>query len=110
MNKIMYNEIKKGNTGYFYTSRTWRKKRKEIINRDDRECQICKQNGRVTVEIEEEPLIVHHVKELKDYPELALVNDNLLTVCNNCHETACHPKRLGKYQERKRFISEERWE
>ena len=110
MNKRIYNELKKGNTKYFYTSRTWRRKRKDILDRDGNECQLCKREGRVTAGTPEEPLIVHHIKELKDYPELALVDENLLTVCDNCHETVCHPKRLGKYQARKRFINEERWE
>lgn len=106
----LYDEITKGNVSYFYTSRTWRRKRKEIINRDNNECQICKRNGRVTVGTKEEPLIVHHIKELKCHPELAMVNSNLLSVCNDCHENECHPNRLGEYQERKGFVNEERWE
>lgn len=33
--------IKEGNAHYFYNSRTWRKKRMEIIERDHKECQRC---------------------------------------------------------------------
>ncbi len=110
MDKKLIQAIREGNVHYFYTSRTWRKKRKDIIIRDNNECQICKREGRVTAGTKEEPLIVHHIKELKDRSDLALTDSNLLTVCNDCHETVCHPKRLGEYQERKRFINDERWE
>lgn len=102
-------QIKEGNVHYFYTSRTWRKKRLEILERDNYECQICKQNGKVTVGTKKEPLVVHHIKELKQYPELALVNRNLLSVCSSCHESVCHPNRLGVRQKEKGFINEERW-
>ncbi len=102
--------IKKGNVSYFYTSRAWRRKRKEIIDRDNNECRICREEGRVTTETKEDPLIVHHIKELKDRPDLCLTDENLLTVCNDCHENVCHPNRLGEYQEKKGFTNEERWE
>lgn len=110
MIKKLIKEIGKGNTSYFYTSRTWRRKRKEILDRDNNECQICKEDGRVTTGTKEDPLIVHHIKELKNRPDLCLTDSNLLTVCDYCHETVCHPKRLGEYQEKKRFTNEERWE
>lgn len=80
MNKKLLQAIKKGNTHYFYTSWTWRKKRKEILIRDNFECQECKDKGKVS-----KAHTVHHIKELKDYPELGLDNDNLISVCNSCH-------------------------
>ena len=110
MNKKLLQAIRKGNTHYFYTSWTWRKKRKQILIRDNNECQICKQNGKVTVGTKDDPLIVHHIKELKQYPELALVDENLLSVCNNCHESICHPDRLEEYKNTKTVIDiPERW-
>ena len=110
MNKKLLQAIRKGNTHYFYTSWTWRKKRKQILIRDNNECQICKQNGKVTVGTKDDPLIVHHIKELKQYPELALVDENLLSVCNNCHESICHPDRLEEYKKTKTVIDiPERW-
>lgn len=109
--KRLIEEIKKGNVSYFYTSRTWRRKRKEILDRDNDECQICKENGKVTAGTKEDPLIVHHIKELKDRPDLCLTDSNLLTVCDHCHETVCHPNRLGEYKEKKKVIDiPERWE
>lgn len=113
MNKKLLQAIRKGNTHYFYTSWAWRKKRKQILERDNNECQICKQNGKVTVGTKDDPLVVHHIKELKEHPELALTDKNLLSVCNNCHENVCHPDRLGEYKEKKNKIGieiPERWE
>lgn len=109
MNKKLYNEILKGNTHYFYTSRAWRRKRTEIIDRDNNECQMCRCNGKVKVGTKEDPLIVHHKEELKCRPDLALTDENLLSVCRDCHENACHPDRFGEYKENKKFINEERW-
>lgn len=110
MNERLLREIKKGNVSYFYTSRTWRRKRKEILDRDNNECQLCKMNGKVITALPGKSLVVHHIKELKDFPMLGLQDDNLLTVCKDCHENVCHPGRLGEYQEKKSFTNEERWE
>lgn len=68
----------------FYNSQAWRLKREEIKKRDNYECQWCKAEGRVTTK-HHSVLEVDHIKELKEYPELALENDNLRTLCNDCH-------------------------
>lgn len=68
----------------FYNSMEWREKRQEIINRDNHECQWCKEDGKVTT-ICDSNLEVDHIKELEYYPELALDNDNLRTLCKDCH-------------------------
>ncbi len=72
---------------------------------------MCKAKGKVTtnnphargkkVKIE-----VHHKKELKDFPELALVNSNLITLCTRCHNEI-HER--FKYQKSKRFTNIERF-
>ncbi len=36
---------------------------------------------------------VHHIKELEDYPDLALVDSNLISLCKACHEKT---KQYGK--------------
>ena len=78
----------------FYTSYRWKKLRKEVSARDNYECQECKREGKVFINHggmnkrgtrKKITLIVHHIKELKDYPELAEDMDNLETVCVNCH-------------------------
>ena len=63
MNKRLLQVIKGGREDIFYNSRTWRKKRLEILERDNFECQMCKDEGKVS-----EADTVHHVKELRDYP------------------------------------------
>ena len=64
----------------FYNSTAWRKKRKEIMQEFNGLCQECKANGVIR-----EADVVDHIKELKDYPELALENSNLKPLCHTCH-------------------------
>lgn len=65
----------------FYQSHTWRNKRTFILDRDNRECQTCKANGKLTLE----NLMVHHRYVLEYYPDKSLDNTNLITVCQSCH-------------------------
>lgn len=108
-------EVKK-----FYNSTAWKIKRLEILNRDRHECQDCisriknaNRNGillngsdRKIRRAEE----VHHIKELKEYPELKLCDDNLISLC-----TICHNIRHGRYmhgtyrKQNKKKVSEELW-
>lgn len=78
----------------FYDGRHWKAMREAIKQRDNYECQECKRNGYVTVDRNEYSetagrkkiaLVVDHIKELEDYPELALKSDNLETLCVRCH-------------------------
>lgn len=68
----------------FYHSVAWQKKRLYILRRDHYQCQCYKlfggkPCGRIAT-------VVHHKKELVDYPELALDDDNLLSMAWICHE------------------------
>lgn len=78
----------------FYDSGDWKRLRAEVKQRDNYECQPCKRNGLVSIDTNEYSesarrkkiqLVVHHIKELEDHPELALDIDNLETVCVDCH-------------------------
>ena len=71
----------------FYNSWTWRKKRNEIAQRDNQECQVCKDDGKVTLATSTHPLIVHHIKPLEYHPDLKLDDNNLTTVCIACHNS-----------------------
>lgn len=104
MNKELIKVIKEGNTYKFYKSRVWRSKRKQILIRDNYECQKCKSRGRFS-----KADCVHHIKHLKDYPELALTDDNLECLCNPCHNEE-HPEKLEEFQQSNKFTNEERWE
>lgn len=72
--------IEKGREDIFYNGRPWRNKRKQILERDNFECQRCKEQGRVS-----KADTVHHIKELKDNPELGMKDKNLISLCFRCH-------------------------
>ena len=86
----------------FYDSTMWKRERLKALERDNYECQMCKRKGRYR-----RGRNVHHIKEVKDRPDLALTLDNLETLCIQCHN-AVHDKRLKK-DTRKPFVTEERW-
>lgn len=65
----------------FYQRQAWRNKRKEILKRDNNECQVSKSLGEVVTK----KLIVHHIKPLEYFPELAMVDSNLITVSHQVH-------------------------
>lgn len=96
----------------FYDSYSWRKLRKQIMLDDNRECQICKTKGRHS-----QGEIVHHVFHLDEYPQYGLCKFvevdgkdvlNLITVCKECHETVCHPERMGEFVY-KPPLTDEKW-
>lgn len=65
----------------FYLSKPWRKIREAALCRDNYLCQIClKKRGRIRTAV-----IVHHIKPLETHPDLGLTLDNLLSLCNACH-------------------------
>lgn len=76
----------------FYRSRQWEKKRMMILRRDKYRCQRCKRYGKQT-----EATTVHHIKHLDEYPELALTDSNLISLCAACHSKA-HPEKGGRRQ------------
>ncbi len=73
--KRLYDDIARGGEHKFYISTLWRKKRKEILKRDNNECQRCKGKGKFKL-----ATCVHHIKHLKARLDLALVNDNLISL------------------------------
>ena len=48
-------------------------------------CEECLRQGRDTPRN-----LSHHIKPVKTYPELRLVLENLMSVCDNCHEQVFH--------------------
>lgn len=103
--------INSGKADTFYSWTEWLKLRKKVMQMDHHECQICKAKGRYS-----RGCIVHHVKHLKDRPDLALSmwdgeERQLITVCKQCHEEL-HPESQRQYiaSEPKGFVNEERWD
>lgn|SRR5690606_1700796 len=78
----------------FYKSKQWRRKREIILRRDEYQCQECRRYGKVTP-----ATTVHHIFPLEIYPELKLVNDNLISLCNKCHESM-HNRITGEMTEK----------
>lgn len=72
----------------FYQSKLWEITRYEVMKRDFYECQRCKYNKVLTTYHPEDkiPMYIHHICELKKYPELCLNQAILVTLCWNCHE------------------------
>jgi 5-methylcytosine-specific restriction enzyme A len=96
--------IKDGKLVKFYQCKAWRKLRLEALERDHYECQECKRQGKVGPAQN-----VHHIKEVKDFPQLALVINNVESVCINCHNK--EHGRIVKYirKNKPKFVNEERW-
>ncbi|WP_188453786.1 HNH endonuclease signature motif containing protein [Virgibacillus oceani] len=99
--------IREDNLVKFYQCPAWYGNngiRQQALERDNYECQECKRQGKVSPAQN-----VHHLKEVKDFPELALVLDNTESVCINCHNK--EHKRLEKYIRKKKpkFWNDERW-
>jgi 5-methylcytosine-specific restriction endonuclease McrA len=63
----------------FYSSRPWRELRALKLSMQPT-CEPCEAAGRVTVATQ-----VHHIKERKPFPSLALDLDNLESCCLPCH-------------------------
>ena len=100
--------IKLISEGRFYKSRYWKEKRSEILDRDNHECQVCKSEGKVSL-----ANTVHHIRPIEDRPDLALDDDNLLSVCAACHNRE-HPERFIHWivQRKRNELAErfpERW-
>lgn len=89
----------------FYNSQEWRGKRQEILERDHYECQMCKEEGYVTAIKKDVILEVDHIKELADHPDLAFDNNNLRTLCKDCHN-----KRHGRMNYRHRNPKINKWQ
>lgn len=100
----------KANRLKFYRTKAWRMKRKEILERDGYECVHCKANGLFTIYEQREDgkklLEIDHIKELETHPHLKLDNNNLQTLCVDCHN-----KKHNRFQSKKNewYMNDERW-
>lgn len=84
-------EIRKGNVKQFYNSTDWDILREQVLERDKHLCQFFL--GKWTdgkhkpdeIKIVE-ACYVHHIKSVKEYPELALSIDNCISLSFLAHE------------------------
>ena len=102
----------------FYNSSAWKHKRMQILDRDHYECQDCRKRikdaaasgtqligrDRKIWRAEE----VHHIQELKEHPELGIDDDNLVSLCTQCHNLR-HGRAPKRFARKKKLVSMERW-
>ncbi|GEL67239.1 HNH endonuclease [Marinilactibacillus psychrotolerans] len=110
----MQHQLSKLERRIFYNSQEWRDLRPIILERDNFECQWCKEDGDVKIKgditKEGKPVIleIDHIKELKDYPELSLEPSNLRTLCKDCHNKR-HKRFNFKESKRQKKWNDEWW-
>ena len=84
-----------GDIRLFYKTWVWQRKAAEIQRRDRHRCVRCWRNGiyknGVLVGFYRKSDLVHHKKHLREHPELALTDDNLESLCEECHRQE-HPE------------------
>ena len=79
----------------FYKTRLWQKCRGATLERDEYLCQICLGD--------DDPIpadTVHHIIHLRDDPSRALDDNNLMSVCFDCHNDLHPEKGFGKKSEK----------
>ena len=107
--------IQAGREARFYDWPEWQTVREAVLKLDKGECVLCREQRHRF----RPARLVHHVKHLRDRPDLALSDTyrdgdgverrQLISVCKDCHETVCHPERMRKNTKEK-FQTEERWD
>lgn len=100
-----------GRENVWYNSEPWRSTRETVLMADRYECQRCKERGRYS-----RAVLVHHVKHLKDRPDLALSiidpatgERQLVSVCKRCHEEL-HPESQRQFFPKEQPVTAERWD
>lgn len=98
-----------GKIKQMYWMKIWKHLRKDILDYDHNECQICKaEGGHARAEM------VHHINYLETHPELGLSSTyidkdgrtyrQLISLCDECHKSIhLHDRKV------KIFMNEERW-
>lgn len=77
----------------FYTSAAWRAVREQALLRDHYECQHCLKLMEMGKLIRpRKATMVHHIKPRELFPALELDLDNLVSLCDACHNRE-HPER-----------------
>lgn len=109
---LMQSKLTKEQRTAFYNSTKWRVLRNHILERDNHECQWCKANGLVVTDMNT-VLEVDHIKELEYYPELRFDEDNLRTLCKDCHNKRhgrMNYRSNGKGKHTNKWKDDERWD
>lgn len=90
----------------FRSSRKWREKREQIRQRDNNLCQMCLRTFHGTSrQYNYHNLSVHHAIPIEQDYDKRLDDDNLITLCQDCHELA--EKGVIPYRVIKQIIDEQ---
>ena len=102
----------------FYNSKKWKKKRLDVLERDHHECQDCVKRLKEAANNDEQlhgedrkirrATEVHHIKDLKEYPDLGLDDENLTRLCTQCHNIR-HGRNPKRFVRKKKRLNEEKW-
>ena len=76
-----YNPDARTDAQRFRSTKAWQLKAEEIKYRDKHLCRLCLFNG--TINYKE--LSVHHITPIVEAKDKRLDNDNLITLCKDCH-------------------------
>lgn len=106
-------EIIKGHTNEFYKSTDWDILREAVLYRDNYECQFF--SGKWDDGVHKPKVIkpvratmVHHIKPIKERPDLALDMNNCISLSFEAHEIIENRERF-RYKKRNKVITKERW-
>ena len=104
--------IAQGKEARFYDWPEWDGARGEALKLDRGECFLCRTRKRRY----RKAVLVHHVKHLKDRPDLALSlfdpdtgERQLVSLCRPCHEDE-HPERRRRGGVVRPPVTDERWD
>ena len=104
--------IQVGHESAFYAWPEWRALRPEVLRLDRRECVRCRELRHKY----RRASIVHHVKHLRERPDLALSvwdpetdERQLISVCKDCHEEL-HPESQRQFKSIRAPLTAERWD
>ena len=106
--------IRAGNVKAFYDSTAWKILREQALERDKHTCQFFLGLWNDGKHFPDKIKIVeakygHHIKPIKEYPELALELDNVTSLSFEAHEIVEDRKDLFKKRMKKKQLNLERW-
>lgn len=79
----------------FYHSAAWKKVRAAALARDQGMCRDCMALFDAGMTLRpHRATMVHHIEPLEQRPDLALRLDNLISLCDECHNRR-HPEKGG---------------
>lgn len=80
-------------TDPFYCSAAWRRLRKVALERDHYKCVLCMRDYLAGISGRpRDAVVVHHIVPRSEAPERELELDNLMSLCEVCHNKV-HPEK-----------------